>query len=215
MAFTEWNCADSTRFEMSPKWRPGDTRYRTVDALAVASFLNVLQRQAASVTLANFAQTINVVGALVVTDDHVVRESVYWPLRMQRHHSGGVSLAGDVTCDVVAGETLERTPLDIPAVDVSASANPGGSTVWLSVVNRDRENAVRLTVDLGRPLATNVVRVEQLHTDDPLAMNTLLNPDRVTAHSEETKLDEELTLELPPSSYSIVELATTNPVVPS
>jgi alpha-N-arabinofuranosidase len=60
LAFTEWNCADATRFEMSPTWRPSDPRFRTVDALAVASFLNAMQRQCAAVGLANFAQTINV-----------------------------------------------------------------------------------------------------------------------------------------------------------
>ncbi|MET9315497.1 alpha-L-arabinofuranosidase C-terminal domain-containing protein [Kribbella sp. NPDC003505] len=215
LAFTEWNCADATRFEMSPKWRPGETRYRTVDALAVASFLNVMQRQAESVTLANFAQTVNVVGALVVTDEDVVRETVYWPLWMQRHHSGSIALAGDVACGTVPGETLERAPIDLPALDVSASADRGGSTVWLSVVNRDRDNPVRLSVDLGRTLATDVVRVEQLHTADPLAMNTLSDPDRVAPRSEESKLDEGQVLELPPSSYTIIELTTAAPVVPS
>ncbi|TCC32141.1 alpha-L-arabinofuranosidase C-terminal domain-containing protein [Kribbella sindirgiensis] len=214
LAFTEWNCADATRFEMSPLWRPGETRYRTVDALAVASFLNVMQRRCGSVGLANFAQTINVVGALAVTEDQVVHETVYWPLWMQRHHSGGISLAGDVICGTVAGETLERTPVQIPAIDASISADPGGSTVWLSVVNRDRHSPVRLFIDLGRPLATNVVRIDQLSTDDPLAMNSLSDPHRVVPRSEELKLDEDLAVELPPSSYSIIELSTAAPVVP-
>lgn len=213
LAFTEWNCADATRFEMSPKWRPTDTRYRTVDALAVGSFLNVMQRQADSVTLANFAQTINVVGALVVTDDELVRETVYWPLWMQRRYSGGISLAGDTICSTVAGESLERTAIELPAVDVSASTDRGGTTVWLSVVNRDRHQSMRLSVELGLPLATNVVRVHQLHTEDPLDRNSLAEPDRVAPRSDEVKLDDDLALVLPPSSYSIIELTTTAPVV--
>lgn len=215
LAFTEWNCADETRFEMSPKWRPNAPRYRTVDALAVASFLNVMQRRCATVGLANFAQTINVVGALVVTEDQVVHEAVYWPLQMQRHHSGRVSVAGDLSCGTVAGETLERASIDIPAVDVSASADPGGSTVWLSVVNRDRHNSVRLSVDVGQPLATNLVRLDQLHTEDPLDMNSLADPDRVAPRSDEVKLDQDLAVELPPSSYTIIELTTMSPVVTS
>jgi alpha-L-arabinofuranosidase len=214
LAFTEWNCADATRFEMSPRWRPGETRYRTVDALAVASFLNVMQRQSGSVTLANFAQTINVVGALVVTDDQVVHETVYWPLQLQRHHSGTISLAGDTTCPAVPGETLERTPIELPALDVSASTNPGDTTVWLSIVNRDRNHPVHLTLDLGHPLAGNVARLHQLHTDDPLAKNTLAEPDLVTPSSEELKLDDDLTIELPASSHTILELTTTTPLLP-
>ncbi|MGZ0153078.1 alpha-L-arabinofuranosidase C-terminal domain-containing protein [Kribbella sp. WER1] len=205
LAFTEWNCADATRFEMSPKWRPGETRYRTVDALAVASFLNVLQRQSASVTLANFAQTINVVGALVVTDSDVVRETVYWPLRLQRHHSGELSLLGDTHYATEQGE--------LPALDISASTSPGSSTVWLSVVNRDRSQAARLTIELGQPLQSTVVTVHQLHTEDPLDRNTVAEPDRVRPRTDEVKLDDELALVLPPSSYSIVELTTATPLV--
>jgi alpha-N-arabinofuranosidase len=213
LAFTEWNCADATRFEMSPKWRPGETRYRTVDAIAVASFLNVLQRQSSSVTLANFAQTVNVVGALVVTDDQVVRETVYWPLQLQRHHSGGISLGGDTQCVTVPGETLERAAIELPALDVSASTDPGSTTVWLSVVNRDRDRSARLAVDLGVPLLSNVVRVHRLHTEDPLDRNSVAEPDRVRPRSEEVKLDDGLALVLPPSSYSIIELTTTSPLV--
>ncbi|HZX04510.1 alpha-L-arabinofuranosidase C-terminal domain-containing protein, partial [Kribbella sp.] len=203
LAFTEWNCADATRFEMSPTWRPGETRYRTVDALAVASFLNVMQRRSASVTLANFAQTVNVVGALVVTDDQVVRETVYWPLQLQRHHSGSLSLPGDTH--------YASPPGDLPALDISASTDPGSTTLWLSVVNRDRDSA-HLTLNLGRPLLTHVVKLHQLHTEDPLTKNTTIDPDRVRPHSERTELDDNQTLVLPPSSYSIIEVTTTTPV---
>ncbi|HEY3563202.1 MAG TPA: alpha-L-arabinofuranosidase C-terminal domain-containing protein [Kribbella sp.] len=213
LAFTEWNCADATRFEMSPTWRPGETRYRTVDALAVASFLNVLQRRSDSVTLANFAQTVNVVGALVVTDEHVVRETVYWPLQLQRHHSGGISLGGDTRCATVPGETLERTAIELPALDISASTAAGGTTVWLSVVNRDRERSVRLAINLGVPLLSNVVTLHQLHTENPLDRNTVTEPDRVRPRSEDVKLDDDLALTLPPSSYTIIELTTTSPLV--
>ncbi|HEY3512632.1 alpha-L-arabinofuranosidase C-terminal domain-containing protein [Kribbella sp. NPDC051137] len=205
LAFTEWNCADATRFEMSPKWRPGETRYRTVDALAVASFLNVMQRRSAFVTLANFAQTINVVGALVVTDDQVVRETVYWPLQLQRHHSGTLSLAGDTH--------YTAPPGDLPALDISASTNPGSTTVWLSIVNRDRGPA-HLTLNLGRPLLTTVVKLHQLHTEDPLAKNSTTDPDRVRPHTEHTKLDDNQVLKLPASSYTIVEVTTAAPLVP-
>ena len=72
--------ADATRYEMSPQWRPTDARFRQADALAVATFLNVMQRQCNSVTLANFAQTINVVGALLsgVSPPVLARAVAYW-----------------------------------------------------------------------------------------------------------------------------------------
>jgi alpha-L-arabinofuranosidase len=51
-------------------------------------------------------------------------------------------------------------------------------------------------------------------SSNPLAQNTLAEPDRVTPQSDELKLDDDLTIELPPSSYSIIELTTTAPVAP-
>lgn len=63
LAFAEWNCANLRHKEMSAEWPPGRTQYRMLDALVSASFLNVMQRQSATVGLANLAQTINVVGA--------------------------------------------------------------------------------------------------------------------------------------------------------
>ncbi|MBF8186986.1 hypothetical protein ITP53_14825 [Nonomuraea sp. K274] len=213
LAFTEWNCADATRYEMSPKWRPTDCRFRLVDALAAATFLNVMQRRCTSVGLANFAQTINVVGALLVTEDQVVHETVYWPLWMQRHHSGSVALAADVTCGTVPGETLERAPLDLPALDVSATTDPGGRTVWVSVVNRDRDQPVRLALDLGGPLASDEVRVHRLHTQDPLRGNTLAEPDAVAPRTEKVVLDPGQAITLTANSYSIIELTMAEPVV--
>ena len=51
----------------SRQWRPAETQYRMVDALAVAGFINAMQRQCNHVAIGSFAQSINVVGMLLVT----------------------------------------------------------------------------------------------------------------------------------------------------
>jgi alpha-N-arabinofuranosidase len=44
-------------------------------------------------------------------------------------------------------------------------------------------------------------------------MNTLTDPARIVPHSSEIKLNDDQAVELPPSSYTIIELTTTTPIV--
>lgn len=204
LAFTEWNCANLKHKEMSPEWRPGRTQYRLLDALVCASFLNVLQRQCAIVGLANFAQTINVVGALVVDQEHVVKEAVYWPLWMQRHHSGEVAVDALVSSGSVACEGPDGERTEVPALDVSATRSVDGRTMWLSVVNRDRDNDHTIDLELlgARPTSA---RTCLLDAADLLTRNTIDEPDAVTARWIDVA-DANAPLKLPRVSYSIVEI---------
>lgn len=207
LAFTEWNAADVTRKEMSSAWRPGETQYRLADALGVASFLNAMQRQCRHVGLASFAQSVNVVGALVVTPEAVVRETVYWPLLLQRLHSGPIS----VDCHV-EGTGYEHTGTDgrtenIPHLDVSATMSGDRTTLWLSMVNRNRHENVLARCALRDVLGLRTTaRLWQLHADDPLCRNTLDAPDAVIPTESTTEAREDFEIELPPHSYTIAEV---------
>lgn len=204
LAFTEWNCANLEHQEMSPEWRPGRTQYRLLDALVCASFLNVLQRQSSTVGLANFAQTINVVGALVVDDENVIRESVYWPLWMQRHHSGEIAVDALVDSGVVECEGPYGDRIEVPALDVSATCSEDGRTLWLSIVNRDRDRAhtIDLSVAGGTPTRA---RTCLLTAEDPLARNTAEAPDAVSPRWVDVD-DVAEPLAVPAASYAVVEL---------
>lgn len=210
IAVTEWNCVDETQHEMSPRWRPGEARYRLVDALAVATFLNVMQRRSHSVGLADFAQTINVVGALLVTDDAVVRETVYWPLLMQRHHSGSTALDVAVSCGTVPAQGQQGEASTMPALDVSLTTERGGRRSWVSVVNRS-SSATRVHLDLGVPLTGDVV-VHQLTHPDPLARNTLAHPEEVTTVTRHESFGTDAALTLPGSSYTVLDISTASPL---
>lgn len=204
IAFTEWNCADLTHQEMRPQWRPGQTQYRMLDALVCASFLNVMQRQSATVGLANFAQTINVVGALMVDQDNVIKEAVYWPLWMQRHHSGPVAVDALVTAPTLGCCGFDGRRREIPALDVSATRSEDGTRLWLSVVNRDREQAHSLDLDLLGAETVTAARTCLL-TAPLLARNTVEDPECISP----TWVDvEDVTgqVSVPPASYSITEI---------
>lgn len=206
LAFTEWNCVDATHQEMSPQWRPGETQYRMVDAAVVAAFLNVMQRQCDTVGLANFAQTINVVGALVVDDDSVVRESVYWPLWMQRHHSGPVAVEArfdgpDVPCQSTTGASAS-----VPAVDISVTRDKVGSTMWISMVNREKERELSVELATSGGQVAGTAKACELSALNPLVKNTQSDPDAVQPTWREVDLVAKPAVTLPACSYTVLEV---------
>lgn len=208
MAFTEWNARDVSHNEMTPGWRPGKPQYRLTDALAAAGFINAMQRQSSAVTMANIAQSINVVGILVVTEADVFREPVYWALHMQRHLSGSVAVDAHVTCDSYSVRPPGAQATDIPYLDVSATTDDAGGKVYVSIVNRHLTDAAETSLDLGLVTSATATLHELWH-DDPFGQNTGEAPDAVRPRQKQVNVEGgRVTLALPPHSYTIFELAT-------
>ncbi len=206
IAFTEWNCRDLRQREMSPEWRPFDTQYRLVDALAVAGFLNMMQRQCRHVGLATFAQSINVVGMLLVTDEQVVRETVYWPLRLMRQHCGTTAVDAWVDCEGYSADFEGRAVHGIPYLDVSASFEAPGRLV-LSVVNRHRTEAMETRIQARDAALPESVTLHRLWHEDPFARNTVVAPNAVQPTTEVVRLaGDGIELALPPHSWTLIEL---------
>lgn len=204
LAYTEWNCVDTVRREMSPEWRPTVSQYRLTDALAVATFLNAMQRQGDIVGLANFAQTLNVVGMLVVTPDEVLKETVYWPLLMARKYSGTTALDAWTECGTYEIDTKRGPSGPLPWLDVSATLGEDGKR-YVSIVNRHPDEAIETTIE---GLGTGTATVRRLWDEDPNARNTFEAPDRITPVEETAEAGAGgLKLTLPKHSYTIVELA--------
>lgn len=208
IAFTEWNVRNTQQREMTSAWVPGGSQYRLTDALAVAGFLNMMQRQSAVVTLGSFAQSINVVGMLLVTDEHVVRETIFWPLVMQRHLSGSRAVDAWTECDGYTTAFKGRAIPGVPYLDVSATRSADGGTVYVSVVNRHRHEELTTTIALRDVELPGEVTLHQLFHDDPNTRNTIDEPDVVrptkACHAVGAGRIE---VALPPHSYSIIEVA--------
>ena len=207
IAFTEWNCRDQCQTEMSRAWRPHDTQYRMVDALAAAGFLNAIQRQCRVVGLATCAQSINVVGLLLVTPEQVVRESVYWALSMQRHHSGPAAVDAHVDCGGY-NVTFDERPIEgVPYLDVSATLDRETSRLFISVVNRHRDDEAAAHVRIRDAAPATEARLYRLWHEDPLARNTINAPDEIVPHESSIEISgPAFHVALPPHSYSILEI---------
>lgn len=207
IAVTEWNAAPAGGMMGShPNLASFGPTYHMRDALTTAAFVNLMQRQCNVVTLATVAQSINVVGLVMVNPEGVWREPVYWAFWMQANHSGPVALNTWVECDTFDAPDLRMWGM--PYLDCSVTHNPDTGALFVSLVNQHQTESI--DVDLALPEAT--VReqgtLHRLRHHDPLAMNTPAEPDKVVPSSQALgKLGRRFTQELPPASYTILELS--------
>ena len=130
--------------------------YDLADGLGLAIGLHELFRQSDIIQMANYAQTVNVIGAIKTTRIAAEMETTGLVLQMYRDHYGRVPVR-------VAG--------DFAPYDVAAALSEDGSSITVGVVNPTREQ-VGLIVDLGP--ATSLEGATRWHISgaDEFAHNT-------------------------------------------
>jgi len=97
------------------------TRYFMRDALGVAAGINEFSRQSDMIYMANYAQTVNVIGAIKATTTDAVMASTGQALTMYRKYFGSipVTLSGDNRpLDIAATITKDRTYLTVSLVNL-------------------------------------------------------------------------------------------------
>ncbi len=207
VACTEWNAAPGSN-QMSPRldgvsaFTPS---YRLHDALAVATFANVMHRHCRDITLATVAQSINVVGLVGVNDRGMWLEPSYWAWHMVTNHSGPLALDAWVACDTF--DAPEHRLFDLKYLDASATLDPETRTLFLSLVNRHEAEPLEVEVSLADAAAKSGGRAHLLFHEDPHAMNDHERPDNVRTRTTPAAAEgARFTHALPPHSYTILEL---------
>ena len=206
VACTEWNAAArrdfmSTSLDSVAAFSPA---YRLHDALAVATFANVMQRHCRDITLATVAQSINVVGLIGVDAQGMWLEPSYWAWHLVANHSGPLALDAWVSCETF--DSPEHRLFGMTYLDASASLNPERRTLSLSLVNRHRTEPLDVEVHLTDARVSGG-RAHHLFHDDPDAMNSHDRPDNVRTRTEDAGVEgSRFTYALPPHSYTMLEL---------
>jgi alpha-N-arabinofuranosidase len=174
------------------------------DALVAGLHLDVFHKHADRVVMANIAQTVNVLQAMILTDpetEALVLTPTYHVFEMNAGHHGAASL----TVHVKDAPTITSGGRELPLL--SGSASTTGDTALISLSHLDTEGSRSVVLDLrGRKVAGHRARVLTASTlqahntaDDPAAVAPV-ELDTVAPHPHG------LEIELPPHSYVTVEL---------
>lgn len=191
-------------------WGPVDAPRRTPvtfeqagtlrDALAAASALEGFHRQCAVLSMANIAQVVNVLHALLLTDGTTcVKTPTYHAFSLHSPHIGAQAMVAEVATDV----TL---PTGRQAVSATASRSDVGTAVTL--VNRHLDRAVTTGV-WGTGLV--LFRARVLGADSANAVNSPERPDRVSPRPLEVAREPEgqFSFTLPAHSMATLEFVET------
>ncbi|MCH7396462.1 hypothetical protein MM236_00620 [Belliella sp. DSM 107340] len=98
------------------------TRYFLRDALGIAAGLNEFSRQSDIYYMANYAQTVNVIGAIKATQTGSWMEGTGLVLKMYRHHFGTIPLkleGNQSPLDVAAALTKDKKFLTLAVVNAN------------------------------------------------------------------------------------------------
>jgi alpha-N-arabinofuranosidase len=172
------------------------------DAVLAGATLNIFHKHSGRVRMANLAQTVNVLQAVILTqEEKILLTPTYHVLEMYKVHQEAIQLPLEIkTDDYTLGDEK------IPAVSVSASRNEGG-TIHISLVNMDAKQAKEISVALqGVKVKTITGRIlTSVNLNDH---NTFDKPETVTPKPfTETKLaGDKVTVKLPPFSVVVLEL---------
>ncbi len=165
-------------------------RYFLKDALGVAAGFNEYARQSDIYVMANYAQTVNVIGAIKTSKTAAELETTGLALKLYRGHFGTIPVE----------VTGAPEPLDVMACWKDASKK----VMTVSIVNPTTTETT-LGLDFGRYRPAKTARLFRIAGSDPQAFNEPGKPPAVVIHDQAGAVFGK-TLTVPPISVSLYEI---------
>lgn len=172
------------------------------DAMIAGATLNIFNNHCDRVKMANLAQAINVLQAVILTDEEkMIVTPTYHVMEMYNVHHDAVMLPVQV---ITEKYKLGNDELD--AVSVSASRDQNGVT-HISLVNIDANKAQTVSVDIAGA-KYNSVSGRILTSDKLQNYNSFDNPNKIvpTAFNGAKLANDQLSVTIPPFSVIVLEL---------
>lgn len=173
------------------------------DAMTAAIHLNIFNNHADRVKVANLAQMVNVLQAVILTkDDKMLLTPTYHVFRMLSVHQGARLVKADLKC-----EDYKNGDKKIPALSASASMDSEGR-IHISVANLNPSKQVVLDCPVIGGVFKNA-KAEVLTAPEMNAMNTFEKPSEVKPlpFTGFKLRDGGVTITLPAKSIVVLELS--------
>lgn len=198
----EWG----TWYDVEPGTNPGFLYQQNSlrDALVAGLTLNIFHKHCNRVRMANIAQTINVLQAVILTEgEKIALTPTYHVFDMYKVHQDAELL--DLNLESSTYSAFGRS---VPEVTGTASRDAEGK-IHISLCNLNDESASTVTIDLrGISAASLTVTGTTLTSEELDAHNTFEQPDRIAPKPFDAfKTDgTHLVVELPSKSVTVLEL---------
>jgi alpha-L-arabinofuranosidase len=192
--FDEWG----TWWNPAPGSNPGFLVQQNTlrDALSAGIYLNIFNEHCERVKMANIAQTVNVLQAMVHTrGKEMFLTPTYHVFEMYKEHQGGILLPKELTCNA-----YERGEQKLPSLNVSASKTKDG-IVTITICHLDPTQEAELECIFEgmtpRKVAGRVLTAQEMNAHNTFEQPRIIEPAAFTAME---LVDGKLRATLPPKS---------------
>jgi alpha-N-arabinofuranosidase len=167
------------------------------DAMVAALSFDIFHRHTERVKMANIAQMVNVLQAMILTDGpRMVLTPTYHLFDLYQPFQGAIPLVTKI-----ATPLYREGAIELPAVDVSAARAADGSTV-IALVNLDPGRAAHVVTNLDQAATGRVLTADAMD-----AHNTFDRPDTILPLPFQASVKAgQLTLDLPPKAIVVVSV---------
>jgi alpha-N-arabinofuranosidase len=197
----EWG----TWYDVEPGTNPGFLYQQNTlrDALVAGLHFHIFHDHCDRVQMANIAQTINVLQAMILTEgEKMVLTPTYHVFEMYKVHQDATRLAVDFE-----SEKYEQNGEQLPQVSVSASKDAEGK-IHVSLCNIDPKAGASLNVQLRGMVSTAKLSGTILTAADMRAHNSFEQPEAVKPadFNGATLNDQGFSAQLPPMSVVVLTI---------
>ncbi|MFH1213196.1 MAG: alpha-L-arabinofuranosidase C-terminal domain-containing protein [Candidatus Neomarinimicrobiota bacterium] len=173
------------------------------DALVAAVNLNIFNNHCDRVKMANIAQMVNVLQAVILTkENQIVLTPTYYVYKMYKVHQDATLLPIELTC-----ENYKYLDDSVPALSASASIDKQG-VIHITLTNLNPTSNLKLTCDFKGKTQLSVNRSEIISANKMNSYNDFGKPEEVglKKFSDLLAKKNSLSINLPARSAVMVEL---------
>ena len=176
--------------------------YDLEDALVVAQFLNTFIRNADIVKMANMAQLVNVIAPMMIKNDSLYYQTIFYPLQLFANNCFGKSL--DVYVDCNKFSTTDHK--DVPYLDVSSAFDNTNRELIINVVNRNKDSAISTDIICQEGKLTNDAVVYTINGKDIKDINST-GEQKVKTISSNLKISgNKFNYDFPAHSFTMIKI---------
>ncbi|MEY4966409.1 MAG: hypothetical protein RL274_1992 [Pseudomonadota bacterium] len=189
----EWG----TWYDQEPGSTPGFLYQQSTlrDAEVAALHLNIFHRNTERVKMANIAQMINVLQAMILTDkEKMILTPTYHVFEMYVPFQGAVPYPASVS-----GGGYKNGDTSLPSVDVSAARGKDGK-LYLSLVNLDPNKPAHIVTNLTGTAKGRILTGPAMDTHNTFAAPNAIRPVPFSGSSDNGKL----AFDLPAKAVAVV-----------
>lgn len=174
------------------------------DALVAATTLDIFNRHADKVVMANIAQTINVLQAMILTQgEQMLVTPTGYVYELYARHQGGTAVRTHIETDEISYARGEKTGW-LPVVAGSASIK--GQTLFVTLTNSHASQAVETEIEVFGGAQISSVQAQVL-TGEIHAHNTFAQPEALKPQASAIAPAKKLIhAGLPPASVSALQI---------